>query len=273
MKDTEAALVFTDRDFDTMRALFTSLTGNKLGPEKRTLLESRLRKRLHETGLAPKKYLDLLESDQGELETFISSLTTHKTDWFREPQHFDFFKRIIASRRQQLATEPLSIWSAASSTGEEIYSLGMTAIEEGVPNVRILGTDISTSCLEKARAGVYSKDTVDRQVHPALKQRYFLRGISPEHRSSYRVTEELRQLAKWRVHNLVESELPSQIEFDFIFLRNVLIYFDAETAFEVVRRLKRYMKKDGFLVVGLSENVLQAQELGLKRVDNSIYRK
>lgn len=273
MKESSSALAITDRDFDEMRALFTSLTGNKFGSEKRSLLESRLRKRLFETGLSANKYLTLLESDQSELENFISSLTTHKTDWFREPPHFDFLKRTIAAKRSAFTARPLSIWSAACSTGEEVYSLAMTAVEEGLPSVRILGTDISQACVNHAQSGIYAKDIVDRQVHPAVKQRYFTQSRSPENRGSYRVSAELRALAKWRTHNLIESELPAPIEFDFVFLRNVLIYFDADTAFEVVRRLVRYVKKDGYLVVGHSENVLRAKELDLSRVDNSIYRK
>jgi chemotaxis protein methyltransferase CheR len=143
----------------------------------------------------------------------------------------------------------------------------------GERNVRILGTDISESCLKSGATGIYSSDVVDRQVPPALIKKYFLRGVGEKSSEYYKFDPSFANQLKWRPFNLVSSELGSKVMFDFIFLRNVLIYFDAESGYQIAKKLINYLKPGGHFIIGLSETVMNPEDLGLKRVENSVYRK
>jgi len=259
---------FSEEDVRALREFFFNLTGNRLGPDKRTLIESRLRKRLVVTGLANADYLELLESSDVERAEFITALTTHKTDWFRERVHIDFVASQAATSK---ARGPITIWSAACSTGEEVYSIGMALEEAGVRDFRILGSDISRDCVQRAASGIYKQEQVDNQVPEAMKRRCFLRGKTAGNAGFYRLKREYRGKTKFIEFNLVDSSLKANVRFDFILLRNVLIYFDQETGSKVVERLCEYLKPGGYLIFGLSEAVTKPERFGLKKVGNSIF--
>lgn len=258
--------LFSDEHLLTIREYFRNLTGNRLGPDKRALIESRLRKRLIATGLEQSEYFKLLERSEEERAEFITALTTHKTDWFRERIHLDFVAREAASRNGAV-----SVWSAACSTGEEPYSIAMSLDAAGVRDYRILGSDISRDCVQRAAAGIYKHDQVDQQVPDAIKRRFFLRGTGPGNAGLYRIKEEYRNKTKFIEFNLIESSLKAAFRFDFILLRNVLIYFDQESGHEIVKRLCAYLKPGGYLILGLSEAVPRPENIGLQKTGNSIF--
>jgi len=239
--------------------------------DKRALLESRLRKCIMELGVTPSEYVKLVKNQPDEQKKFITALTTHKTDWFRENIHFEILKKEINNEKNKRSKEWL-IWSAACSSGEEVYSLLMTFLENNENRVKILGTDISENCLHLGQQGVYSPSQIHSQVPADLIQKYFLSGLV-QGEKKYKFNPDFSHHLKWRNFNLVNSDLATPLQFDVIFLRNVLIYFDPEDATLVAERLCRYLKKGGLFVVGLSETIYKAEQIGLKRIENSVYRK
>lgn len=259
---------FSEEHLRTVREFFLNLTGNRLGADKRALIESRLRKRLIATGLRQDEYFELLERSDKERSEFITALTTHKTDWFREKVHLDF---VAGQAANTTSSDAVTVWSAACSTGEEPYSLAMALDTAGVGDFRILGSDISRECVQRATAGIYKQDQVDSQVPDAIKRRFFLRGKAPGNAGLYRVKEEYRRKTKFIEFNLVNSSLKADVRFDFILLRNVLIYFDQESGHEIVKRLCAYLKPGGYLILGLSEAVTKPEKLGLEKMGNSIF--
>jgi chemotaxis protein methyltransferase CheR len=267
---TERTL-FADSQFHELRTIFSTMTGNKFEASKRSLFENRLRKCVLDLGIDPAEYVQLVKTQSEHRERFVTALTTHKTDWFRELPHFDFLRKKISETKSS-RTEDCLVWSAACSSGEEVYSLLMTFLENGESRVRILGTDISEKCVQSGESGIYHPQQIHSQVSADLIKKYFMVGaVNGEKR--YRFDPEHTRHLKWRCFNLINSDLPPTVQFDFILLRNVLIYFEPDDATEVIRRLLRYLKPGGHFIVGLSETVNAADSMGLKRVENSVYRK
>ncbi len=263
---------FTQEQLKHVCEYFFSLTGNVLSLDKRSLIESRLRKRLIATHTEQNEYFKLLEQSEAERAEFVTALTTHKTDWFREKVHLEFLaERASDPDFQSNLVGPVSVWSAACSTGEEPYSIAMALMEAGIGNYRVLGTDISRECVESARKAVYKKSLVDQQVPEFIKRKYFLRGTGAN-QNSYRFDPALSANFKFREFNLVNSVLMSNLRFDFIFLRNVLIYFDQEAGYEIVKRLSSYLKPGGYFILGLSEAVTKPEKLDLKKIGNSTFQ-
>jgi chemotaxis protein methyltransferase CheR len=254
--------------YESIAKALKTWTGIDLGAGKQALVESRLHWRLQELGLEDlNAYLKFLERHPSERQAFINSLTTNKTDWFREAEHFEYLtKKIIPSLR---SSGPLTIWSAASSSGEEIYTLAMCLAEHFGKNdgFRILGSDIDTECLDHAQEAVYRRETVEAQVPKYLRLKYF-----DFDQDKAKVRDELKKNLKFRPFNLVGSDWPVAVQFDVIFIRNVLIYFKAQTVEEVIHRICRYLRPDGYLVVGNSET-LTMLKTPLQPVAGSIYKK
>lgn len=265
--------IMNDNEFEEIRKLFTELTGNKLSVDKKSLVEGRLRKLIINSGLNVRQYIKSVRDYKEVRSEFISSLTTHKTDWFRETPHFGFLKKVVLEKRKVEANHDWKIWSAASSTGEELYSLIMTMHELSETKTKFFGTDISDDCLLRASHGVYAKEIVEQQVPKSLIVKYFKKTPDENRGFAYKFNEESVGYVKWRNFNLIKSDLGVEIEFDFIFLRNVLIYFSSEDGFMIANRLLKYLKKGGYLVIGLSESISSAERLGLKRAENSVYKK
>lgn len=238
--------------------------GLSLSEEKIALVESRLQKRLRELGIMPQQYLKLVKENTDERNFFFDLATTHKTDWFRESVHFEYLKTIDLSYQ-----DTINIWSAASSTGEEIYSLCMY-INENLPDkkLRILGTDISDRCVHDCETGLYKKSLVDGHVPKHLVLKYF----HNHHADFYAFRKEKFHGIKFRKFNLIHERLNSKMLFDVIFLRNVLIYFDAKTIETVIMNLLPSLKNQGYLILGLSETITNPARFHLERVQSSIYR-
>lgn len=219
------------------------------------MVYSRLARRLRATGIASfVSYLDQLEqggSDE-EWEAFTNALTTNLTSFFREAHHFP----ILADHIKKIK-EPIEIWCSAASTGEEPYSIAMTACEAFntlTPPVRIIATDIDTNVLNTGANGVYSIDRLDKMA-PERAKRFFLRGKGARE-GMVRVRPELRQLITFKQVNLLESNWGISGQFDAIFCRNVMIYFDKPTQGKILDRFAPLMKPDGLLFAGHSENFL-----------------
>ena len=250
---------FTPRDFARVRALIYKQAGISLGESKQEMVYSRLARRLRAKGLSTfEEYLDGLESgrDNAEWVAFTNALTTNLTSFFREAHHFPILAEHILNRKT-----PLSIWCSASSTGEEPYSIAMTACEAFgslAPPVNIVATDIDTNVLETAANGVYPIERIDKMEKDRLK-RFFQRGKG-ERSGLVRVRPELRQLITFKPLNLLASSWPVSGPFDVIFCRNVMIYFDKPTQSRILARFVPLMKPEGLLFAGHSENFMYASD-------------
>ncbi len=251
---------YTDADFDAVRALIYKRAGISLSPVKKDMVYSRLTKRLRAHGF--KRFQDYVNHLQGgaseqEWVAFTNALTTNLTAFFREAHHFPILAEHLAARRDR----PLSIWCCAASTGEEPYSLAMTAVEAlggfDIP-VDILASDLDTSVLEKAQAGVYPMERVERMSAERTK-RFLLRGTGAQ-AGQVKVRPELARLIAFRQVNLLSNPLPVQGKFDAIFCRNVMIYFDKPTQAAILRRFVPLMQPDGLLFVGHSESLFHVAD-------------
>ena len=275
-------LRLTTRDFERFSRLVYEQCGIRLPAHKQSMLEARLRKRLRALGLASfEEYAELIFSGrepEGELVKLIDVVTTNKTDFFREPAHFDFLVRtalpvLIESDGIGL-TRPLRIWSAGCSTGKEPYTLAMVLSEfrEIHPDFRfeILGTDISTDVLDKAARGIYGEEKAE-PIPPAMRRKYLLRARDPERRQ-VRVVPELRSLVSFRRLNFMDADYGMREPFDIIFCRNVLIYFDRPTQERLLARFAGYLESGRFLFLGHSETLL-GLNLPLRQMAPSVYRK
>ncbi|KAA3649475.1 MAG: chemotaxis protein CheR [Proteobacteria bacterium] len=251
---------FTSADFDKVRKLIHQQAGISLSAAKQDMVYSRLSRRLRACGDKTfADYLGRLERDKAEAETFINSLTTNLTSFFREVHHFD----ILAERlRQAGERQPIKIWCAAASTGEEPYSIAMTACEAFntlTPPVQILASDIDTHVLAQGQAGVYRADRIER-MDPARVRRFFLKGVGSQ-AEQVRVRPELQRLVSFRKLNLLDARYSIAGPLDFIFCRNVMIYFDKPTQYAILQRFLPLLKPEGLLFAGHSESFLHAADL------------
>jgi chemotaxis protein methyltransferase CheR len=263
---------FTQRDFERARQLIYARAGISLGPSKGNMVYSRLSRRLRALGLASVRgYLDRLEEDpgSGEWQAFTNALTTNLTSFFRENHHFEVLREHLASRAP---ANPARIWCAAASTGEEPYSIAMTAMDAHrslTPPVAILATDVDTQVLATARAGIYPLERVE-SLERGQQRRFFSRGIGASE-GSCRVTDELRALIRFECLNLLDSVWPIRAPLDAIFCRNVLIYFDEATQREILERFVPLLAPDGLLFTGHSESLLRSSDL-FRSCGRTVYR-
>lgn len=243
--------------------------GISLAESKHEMVYSRLARRLRATGIANfQHYLDTLEAQTGseEWEAFTNALTTNLTSFFRENHHFP-----ILSEHMRKVDKPISIWCCASSTGEEPYSLAITACEAFGslrPPVEIIATDIDTNVLATAAAGVYSYDRIEK-LPLEQKKKFFLRGKGSQE-GLVRVRDDLRKLISFRPLNLLGSQWALNGPFDAIFCRNVMIYFDKPTQATILKRFAPLMKPNGLLFAGHSENFLYATD-AFKLLGKTVY--
>lgn len=275
----DSRLTISDAEFRQLREFIHAHTGIALSEHKKALVCSRLSKRLRHHGL--QHYSDyyklLVENDPegAELMAMINAITTNKTDFFREPHHFRFLSEHVfpAYKQNPNRERPLRMWSAASSTGEEAYSLAMTALEAmpsfNEKDIRILATDIDTDVLARAASGVYTQAQASL-IPQALLRRYFLKGQGA-HQGEVMVKPVLKSLVHFHWLNLQEEPWPMHEKFDVIFCRNVLIYFDKPTQQRLFQRMAGALKKDGYLMLGHSEAMHGLNDL-FKPVGHSIYQ-
>ncbi len=263
------------RDFARLRELIYAETGICLSPEKKTMVEVRLKRRLRALSMETyASYCEFVFEPRGmqqELVFLINVITTNKTDFFREPAHFDFLlQRVLPGLA--LSNRPFFAWSAGCSSGEEPYTMAMILSEysESHPGFRfrILATDISTAVLEKAQLGIYSSECI-APVPLALKRKYLMRSHD-SHRA--RVVPELRSLLEFRRLNFIDADYALPERVDAIFCRNVLIYFDRATQENILRKLVHNLTPSGYLFVGHSET-LHDMDLPVVPVAPALYRK
>lgn len=270
----------SQRDFKRICELVYSEAGIRLGPEKKIMIEGRLKKRLKALNMdSYGEYCEHLFGQAGrktELVSFIDVVTTNKTDFFRESGHFDFLAQTALPELASGAASgrPAIVWSAGCSTGEEPYTLGMVLSEFAASRpgfrFRILATDISTIVLSKAQMAVYAEEAT-APVPANLKRKYFLRSRDRES-ARVRVVPELRQAVEFRRLNFMDAEYGWTEKADAIFCRNVLIYFDRATQENILRKLCRYLHPGGFLFVGHSES-LHDMSLPVTPLGPALYRK
>ncbi|WP_260954601.1 CheR family methyltransferase [Pseudomonas citri] len=262
-------LVLCDKEFAQFRDLIFEIAGIRMSDAKKPLVSGRLAKRVRAQGLfSYGDYFRLLLNERTELQVAVDLLTTNETYFFREPKHFAFL-------REQILPEPgnrssVRVWSGACSSGEEPYSIAMTLAEVlGNRPWEVLASDLSLRVLEKARSGLYRMVDAEDIPRPLLT-RYCLKGIG-ENSGSLLIDPALRNRVSFRQINL-NTALPDLGQFEVIFLRNVMIYFDLETKRQVMQRMLPSLKPGGYFIVSHSESLNGVCD-ELKVVSPSIYRK
>jgi chemotaxis protein methyltransferase CheR len=253
---------FSAADFERVRVLIYERAGISLHAGKQAMVYSRLSRRLRETGHDSfGSYLGTLQNARGaeaetEWQEFINCLTTNLTSFFREEHHF----HELAAALAPLAGKPVRIWCNAASTGEEPYSLAMTVIEALGPqaDAKLICSDIDTKVLTTASRGVYPAES--RGLSPERLRQHFLRGKG-DNSGMIRVKPELSRLIEFRSHNLMDARWSLGEPFDFVFCRNVMIYFDNPTQRKVLERIHAVMKPKALLFVGHSENFSESKDL------------
>lgn len=264
---------FTRRDFDRVRKLIYAKAGIALSDSKEEMVYSRIARRLRALRLDSfKTYLDLLETsdDADEWQHFTNALTTNLTAFFRESHHFDALRDFLAAAPHG---RRMKIWCAAASTGEEPYSLAITACEAYgtlTPPVAILATDIDTHVLATGEHGVYPLERIEK-LSAERRKRFFLKGQGST-AGQCRVIEPLRNLITFRQLNLLDARYPMKGPFDAIFCRNVMIYFDKPTQFAMLRRMVPLLAADGLFFAGHSESFFHAGDL-IRPIGRTIYKR
>jgi chemotaxis protein methyltransferase CheR len=262
-------------DFETISQLVYKLSGIRLTSGKEQLVRSRLAKRLRSLGLPNfSAYLRFVKEDRTaqELNIMIDSLTTNKTSFFRENQHFDYMRACILPELKK-SRAGIRLWSAGCSSGEEPYSIAMLLREEW-PSVersrlRILATDISARMLTKAQAGEYDKESL-HEIPSIYLSKYF-DVVSSNSARIYRVHDSIKTMVQFARLNLMDR-WPMKGSFDVIFCRNVMIYFDSQTQRDLIERFYDMLVPGGHLLVGHSES-LAANSRGFRYVQPATYRK
>jgi chemotaxis protein methyltransferase CheR len=256
--------VLTRQSFDRFSEFITRELGIKMPPEKLPMLQSRLQRRLRQVGLTSleqyQNHLFNLPKGADEWTEFINLVTTNKTDFFREPRHFDILAQTTLPGIGRRAPSPwlVKVWCAGCSTGEEPYTLAMVLAEfqKGHPDFdfSILATDISTRVLEHAQNAIYDEDRIT-PIPAELQRRYLMRSRDRLH-PRVRIVPELRNKVRFGRLNFMSAEYGLNEHFDVIFFRNVMIYFDKATQLAVLRKLCQHLKTGGGLFVGHSESLV-----------------
>jgi len=274
----------SERDVQGLLSLIQAECGIVLARAKYPMIESRLRKRTRALGMESlAEYCRYVVSPAGreaEAPYLVDAITTHKTDFFREPAHFDF---LIARAVPELAEKygsgvrrPLTVWSSACSTGEEPYTLAMVlseyaaADERGLFRFSIAATDVSRGVIETARAAIYP-EAATAAIPEVLRRRYLLRSRDRE-RGLVRVAPAIRAAVEFRALNLMESGYGFDEPLDIVFCRNVMIYFDRAAQERVLRKIVACLRPGGFLFMGHAES-LAGFDLPLTQVVPTVHRR
>ena len=251
--------VWTNADFARVQALIYQRAGISLHDGKHAMVYSRLSRRLRDTGHTSfREYLSWLETHDGpEWQEFVNALTTNLTAFFREQHHFEIF----ASHLRSKPSANWRVWCNAASTGEEPYSIVITALEALGANAsfKLTASDIDSRVLAKAAQGVYRLDSV-KGLSPERLQKFFLKGKGGN-AGMVRAKPELRRAIDFMSVNLIRDDWPFKEPFDVVFCRNVMIYFDAPTQRRVLERIHRVLKPGGMLFVGHAENFSESKDL------------
>ena len=270
----------SDNEFKRLSTYIFTEYGIKMPPVKKIMLQSRLQKRLRELQMNNfKDYVEFVFSEEGqanEVIHMIDVVSTNKTDFFREPIHFDFLKSVILPdiAANQVTTRPVKIWSAGCSSGEEPYTIAMTIAEfqEKYPEIdyQIFATDISSRILKTALEAIY-KESRAELIPMSLKKKYLLKSkdrVNP----SVRIIPELRKKITFQRLNFMEQSYNVSDTFDVIFCRNVLIYFDRETQEKVINRLCTKLRPGGYFFLGHSESITNIN-VPLRQIRPTIFQR
>lgn len=270
----------TNDDFNRLSEFVFEQSGIKMPPVKKIMLQSRLQKRLRELNITSfKDYADYVFSKEGQKNEIIHMLdvvSTNKTDFFREPVHFDFLNTQVLPEfvGKNRLNYNMKIWSAGCSSGEEPYTIAITLNEFKKNNQRfdysITGTDISSQILQKAATAVYKEERIVN-IPLEIKKKYFLRSKDKEQKT-VRVVSELRNKTNYKRLNFMNEAYNLTDSFDVIFCRNVLIYFNRETQEQVINKLCLKLKQGGYLFIGHSESIL-GMNLPLEQIKPTIFRR
>ncbi len=279
----QKTFLLSDDDFSALSSYIHTRYGIKISHAKKILLETRLRKRLMILQMASySEYREFVMGPQGtdEIIQMIDAVSTNKTEFFREPHHFDY---LVKNALPELALNygsgiqhHLMMWSAGCSSGEEPYSLAMTLAEfsEHYPGFTydyvVLATDISTKVLDIATTAVYPEERISH-IPLDLKKKYLLKSKDPA-KKSVKIVPELRNRVRFRRLNLMDSDFGFREPMDIIFCRNVIIYFDAETQEELMNKFYRLLRPGGYLFLGHSETI-QHLDVPFETVAPTVYRK
>lgn len=266
-----STLEISDQEFAQFQRFIHRVAGIHLSPAKKALICGRLGNRVQQKGFSSyEDYFKLIAGGAAPDETqhAVDLLTTNETYFFREAKHFDLLRKHALARRSH--TEPFRVWSAASSSGEEAYSIAMVLADclDGAP-WEIVGTDLSMRVLERARTGLYP-DVRTTHIPPAYLKRFCLKGTGA-HEGKVLVSKELRSRVSFSQVNLNEN-LPVLGKFDVVFLRNVMIYFQPDTKRQVVARVLEPLKRGGYFLIGHSESLNDICDT-VEQVAPSSYRK
>ena len=273
----EREFVFTHKDFEYIRDLVGDRTGIVLSDHKVDMVYGRLARRLRQLNITSfQDYLSVLEDNNNseELIEFTNALTTNLTSFFREPHHFDFLlKRGIPELMKRRSNKRLRIWSAGCSTGEEPYTLAIT-LQEAIPNikswdVKILATDLDSNVVAKGQAGVYAQERVNG-IDKNRLNKWFRKGRNGQS-DQVMVARDLQNMITFKQLNLL-NDWPMKGQFDFIFCRNVVIYFNKDTQRVLFDRYADHLADDGYLIVGHSESLHKVSDR-FKLLSKTVYSK
>jgi len=271
----------TDAEFNLFSTLIYSQLGIKMPPAKKLMLTSRLNKRVKALGYRSyKDYYDFIINEKGtsfEFNRMIEAVTTNKTDFFRESAHFDILVREVlpelTSGERFKRTGELKVWSAGCSTGEEAYTIAMVLSEFFPGNKRefsILATDISIKVLKTGMNAVYKEELI-KPVSPHMRKKYLLRGTG-DNSGLYRIVPELRKKITFKQLNLMDEMFKIDRDFDFIFCRNVIIYFDKPTQVKLFEKIYNHLNPGGYLFIGSSETLYGVSDR-FKPAGPTVYKK
>lgn len=268
----------TDKEFHIIANYIESAVGIKMPDAKRVMMQSRLMRRLRTLKMNSfREYIDYVFNDKNskELVLMIDVLTTNKTEFFREKEHFDYLENVILPELAK-SKNTIKIWSAGCSSGEEPYTISMVISEfikknpGKIINFTVTGTDISTNVLDKAYNAVYDIDSVN-QLPMELKKSYFLKCTNKDMHCA-RVKSDLRSHVNFKRLNFMDNDFCMPENYDIIFCRNVLIYFEKETQEKVIMKFMKYLQPDGYLFLGHSETIF-AMNLPLSTCIPTVYKK
>lgn len=270
----EREFELTDKDFKFIQWFIHKTVGIYLSDRKKTMVYGRVSRLLRKRGL--QRFSDfkaIIESDEQERVHFINSLTTNKTEFFREYHHFEFIEKVMAKEWQERHCEEIRIWSAGCSTGQEPYSLVSSLYRSGVldwcPSVRLIATDLDTNVLSVAQQGIYPDSVLESIPKPYLKP-CFVKGKGAQ-QGNIKISKGLQQLIQFRQLNLLEQWNFNE-KFDLISCRNVMIYFDKETQQHLLKRFHQQLNPNGILLIGHSESVGASSEI-FHHLGHTIYVK
>jgi len=269
MTKTRYNITLSSSDYVAFKSLVFKEIGIDLGDSKQSLVQTRLLKRvMHHKLDSYGAYLELVKKDSVEKNEMMNLITTNETYFFREQAHFDFLSKELQAYEK---SEKYRIWSAAASAGAEAYSIAMLC-DSFLPKAgwEIIGTDINSDVIKKARMGLYPEKWVDK-IPVNLRKKYCLKGKG-RHEGQFLVDRSLSKNMHFSVNNLmlVNREVGA---FNMIFLRNVLIYFDAATKKKVVENVMNNLKVGGYLIISLTESLHNIEIKNLKQLNSSIYQK